>query len=324
MPEVGFELSFDLDVARRPEDVFAYLVDASHFKDLDDALVDYGPPDDLHAGSTGWFRHRRGGMTANTTFTVTAFDAPRHLTVAIAGMGYEMTEAATLVSTPSGTRATFVDRVWPTSLAGRLLVALSGGIMRRDLAKRAALLAAALERPTQGSTIPTGPARRDVVVAGLVVGTIWAIGGPILLSGDPFNPDFGQTVMFSVMQASFAAVAWLIVRIAGGDRPIVAAAWFVGAASLLGAVGNFIEDGLRMTDLGSTIYFFGLVGLLIGLIVLAITLAFRHRRALAGVMLLSVVGLVLAMGRVPIVLPVVWLSLAAWAASGHSLAALQK
>ena len=35
-----------------------------------------------------------------------------------------------------------------SALPGRLLVALSGGIMRRDLAKRAALLRAALEAPT--------------------------------------------------------------------------------------------------------------------------------------------------------------------------------
>jgi hypothetical protein len=42
-------------------------------------------------------------------------------------------------------RGADVDRVWPTSVAGRVLVALSGGIMRRDLRARSARLKALLE-----------------------------------------------------------------------------------------------------------------------------------------------------------------------------------
>jgi hypothetical protein len=84
-------------------------------------------------------------LTARTTFRVTRFEAPTGLEVAISGMGYAMTEAAELDATPTGTRARFVDRVWPTTLPGRLLVALSGGIMRRDLRARAARLKALLE-----------------------------------------------------------------------------------------------------------------------------------------------------------------------------------
>ena len=145
MPDRGFEISFDLEVAQPPEAVFGFIVDTGHLHELDDALVDFGPPGLLHDGSTGWFRHRRGGLTARTTFAVTAFEAPRRLEVAITGMGYAMTEAATLEATPNGTRARFVDRVWPTSIAGRLLVALSGGIMRRDLAKRAGRMRELLE-----------------------------------------------------------------------------------------------------------------------------------------------------------------------------------
>lgn len=63
-----------------------------------------------------------------------------------------MTEAATLEPTEGGTRATFVDRVWPTSPAGRILVALSGGIMWRDLQARAERLRAALEQPDDFAT----------------------------------------------------------------------------------------------------------------------------------------------------------------------------
>lgn len=148
MPDGDFSLSFELDVARAPRDVFALLVDPDHFRVLDPAMRDYGPKGPLTQGSEGWFKHRRGGMTATTTFRVTDLDAPRQLEVAISGMGYEMTEAAELEATTTGTRARFVDRVWPTTLPGRLLVALSGGIMRRDLRARAGRLKAILEGET--------------------------------------------------------------------------------------------------------------------------------------------------------------------------------
>jgi hypothetical protein len=144
-PVRGFELTYELDLARQPADVFALLADTGSFRAVDPALIDFGPPGALAAGAEGWFKHRRGGMTARTTFRVTEFDAPRRFEVAISGMGYSMTEAAELEAVATGTHARFVDRVWPTSLPGRLLVALSGGIMRRDLRARAARLKALLE-----------------------------------------------------------------------------------------------------------------------------------------------------------------------------------
>jgi hypothetical protein len=145
LPDGGFELTFELDVARSPEAVFSLLTDPAHFRAIDPAILDFGPQGPLTAGSEGWFKHRRGGMTARTTYRVSDFDAPDRLEVAIWGMGYAMTEAAELRPTPNGTRARFIDRVWPTTLPGRILVALSGGIMRRDLRDRAARLKALLE-----------------------------------------------------------------------------------------------------------------------------------------------------------------------------------
>jgi hypothetical protein len=121
------------------------LIDPNHFRAIDPAMLEFGPPGPLSPGSEGWSKHRRGGMTARTTYRVTAFDAPSRLEVAISGMGYAMTESAELEAIPAGTRARFVDRVWPTALPGRLLVALSGGIMRRDLRARATRLKALLE-----------------------------------------------------------------------------------------------------------------------------------------------------------------------------------
>ena len=141
----GFAIEFELPIARPPEAVFGLLADTAHFRDVDPALVEFGPPGPLGPGSSGWFRHRRGGMTARTTWTVTTYEPPNRLVVEIAGSGYGMTEAAFLEATETGTQARFVDRVWPTSLAGRLLVALSGRIMRRDLRARADRLRRMLE-----------------------------------------------------------------------------------------------------------------------------------------------------------------------------------
>jgi hypothetical protein len=148
VPDGGFSLSNQLDVARSPADVFDFLADIDSFRVLDPALVAVSPGGRLTEGLSGTFTHRRGGMTARTTWRVTEFAPPALLEVAIRGAGYEMTERASLVPLGSGTRATFVDRVWPTSLAGRVLVALSGGIMRRDLRARAGRLKAILESAT--------------------------------------------------------------------------------------------------------------------------------------------------------------------------------
>jgi hypothetical protein len=84
MPDrAGFELSTVLDIARSPEEVFAFLVDIESFKTLDVALVDVTPQGKLAAGLTGTFTHRRGGMTARTTWRVTEFEPPVRLEVAI-------------------------------------------------------------------------------------------------------------------------------------------------------------------------------------------------------------------------------------------------
>jgi len=144
-PPGGFELRHEIDIAREPGAVFGFLTSPEGLRAVDPALMDHGPPGPITAGGAGWFAHRRGGMVARTTWRVTGFAPPGHLEVEIAGMGYGMTEAADLEATATGTRARFVDRVWPTSIAGRVLVALSGGIMRRDLRARAARLKALLE-----------------------------------------------------------------------------------------------------------------------------------------------------------------------------------
>jgi hypothetical protein len=139
------EIEYELEVQQAADVVFDLLADTASMKAVDRALVEVAPEGVLAPGATGRFTHRRGGMTARTTWRVTEFARPNLLEVAIRGAGYEMTERASLAAIPGGTRATFIDRVWPTSLAGRVMVALSRGIMTRDLRLRSARLKAILE-----------------------------------------------------------------------------------------------------------------------------------------------------------------------------------
>ena len=150
------QVDHEIEIERSPADVFAFLADGDSFRVVDAALVESSWTGPLRPDATGTFVHRRGGLTARTTWAVAELDAPRRLSVEIRGTGYAMEETATLDATVRGTRLRFVDTVWPTSMLGRLLVLASSGIMRGDLRKRAARLKAAREG-TAGS--PDGPRR---------------------------------------------------------------------------------------------------------------------------------------------------------------------
>lgn len=151
-PRGGFQIESTFEIDRSPAEVFAFLSDTANASVVDPALVDFSPAGQLSAGLQGTLAHQRGWMVARTSWTVTEHDAPGSLVMEIQGAGYAMTEAATLEPLADGTRATFVDTVWPTSLAGRLLVTLSGGVMRRDLRARAERLKAVLGQPVDRST----------------------------------------------------------------------------------------------------------------------------------------------------------------------------
>ena len=148
----GFAIESTLDLRRPPDEVFDYLADTRSFKEVDAALIEFEPQGKLEAGMTGRFLHRRNGLPVRSTWQVIELAAPRRLSVEIRGMGYGMTEEADLEATPTGTRVRFVDRGWPTSLAGRVMVALSGGIVRRDLRARAERLRNVLEQPVDRTT----------------------------------------------------------------------------------------------------------------------------------------------------------------------------
>jgi hypothetical protein len=150
-PEASpMQVDHEIEVGRPAAEVFAFLADGDSFRVVDPALIESSWSGPLRQGATGTFVHRRGGMRARTSWTVVELDAPRRLSVAIRGAGYEMDETATLDDSATGTRLRFVDTVRPTSILGRLLVLASPGIMRRDLRSRAARLKAALEEPGDG------------------------------------------------------------------------------------------------------------------------------------------------------------------------------
>jgi hypothetical protein len=139
------DIRHEVDVARPPEDVFDFLVDTDSFRVIDRALVSFEPDGLMYVGLRGRFVHRRGGMTARSTWEVLELVRPSRIRVAVRGLGYEMDEVATLSALGSGTRVSFADVVHPTTRAGKVMVALSGGIMRRDLEQRSRLLKDRLE-----------------------------------------------------------------------------------------------------------------------------------------------------------------------------------
>ena len=147
MPDRGFELQTDIEIERPEADVFALLADTRGFRALDSALVEVEPEGPLAPGMTGRFLHRRAGLPARTTWQVLTFTPPSRLVVELHGMGYAMTESVDIEGSLLRTHVRFTERVWSTSFAGRLLVALSGGVMRRDLRTRAGLLKLVLEDP---------------------------------------------------------------------------------------------------------------------------------------------------------------------------------
>ena len=131
-----------------PQRVFDVLVDPATWFTIDPTLVDVSPRERITLGSSGTMRNRRGpGMTATVRWTTTELEPGVRLTQHLIGMGYELTESVELSAGSPGTQMAVVDTLVPTSFAGRVMVALSRGIMERDLASRFERLRALLESP---------------------------------------------------------------------------------------------------------------------------------------------------------------------------------
>ena len=137
--------AFTMRIGRRPDDVFAFLIDQANWAAVDPALVDLTPRSRLTLGAAGTMTRRVSGMCVTTAWEVSELEPGSCLTVRISRRGYGLTEATSLVADGDGTRATVVDTLLPTSLGGRAYVAASGPFMRRDLRDRAARLATLLD-----------------------------------------------------------------------------------------------------------------------------------------------------------------------------------
>lgn len=130
-----------------PQRVFDLLADPEAWFRVDPTLVDVSPRSPLFVGSTGTLRNRRGpGFVATASWTTTELVPGERITQHLRGSGYEMTESVTLEADGGGTTMVVVDEVWPTSLPGRVMVAMARGIMKRDMTSRSALLKAEAER----------------------------------------------------------------------------------------------------------------------------------------------------------------------------------
>lgn len=102
--------------------------------------------------------------------------------------------------------------------------------------------------------------------------------------------DWIAVVSFSVALALLAGAAWLITVLGGGSRPVVASAAVLALGGVVAAVANFVEDGLGISAFG-LVFAGGLLGVLAGLVALALVLALRGRYWLAALAAATFVGL---------------------------------
>jgi uncharacterized protein YndB with AHSA1/START domain len=131
-----------LAISAPPSAVFAMLADPAEWFAQDEALVDVAPREPLVAGSAGTMRRRVGlSLTVKTGWRNVEFVPGGRLVNVITGFGYELREAVILAPREDGgTEMVVVDTLSPTSIVGRVMVAMSRRIIERDLHARFARL----------------------------------------------------------------------------------------------------------------------------------------------------------------------------------------
>lgn len=127
----------------------------------------------------------------------------------------------------------------------------------------------------------------------LLAGVTWLARG-LLRFADPiyYAPvtalDVAAVVLTSVAFALLApSLRWLA---SAGSRAARTAATLAGLAALLAAIGNFIEDALRVPAFG-VVYVIGALGLALALIAVAILLFRLGHRWPAAIAFLTLLGL---------------------------------
>ena len=140
----ALEVVAEFRVPRPRHDVFEFLVDTGHFRQVDRALIDFEPHGRMIVGMQGTMRHRRAGITVRTRWRVVDLVPDERLVVRVRGAGYEMSEDLRLEETDGETLMRVVDLLVGTSRLGTLFVRISRSSIRRDLAARGERMRAAL------------------------------------------------------------------------------------------------------------------------------------------------------------------------------------
>jgi hypothetical protein len=158
-----------------------------------------------------------------------------------------------------------------------------------------------------------GAARRDVIVAGLLVGGVWTLGAALPVGFDEPGAIYVLSdYVYSSMLASFAVVGWLAISAAPRHRGVRLFGWTLAVAGVVGAVGNLLED---IVGVGGSEYLYGVgfFATILGFVGLAAALAVARRLVGAALVLATLVGTVVMAGHGPPVIPVLWLGAAACA-----------
>jgi hypothetical protein len=135
-----------IDIARSPDDIFAFLTDSANWSKIDDTVRRLEPIVSVALGTRGTVTNRRAaGLKATTRWEIIDFVPGSRVTNRVVGVGYELSEVVELSPTATSTNVSATDWLRATSVVGWVMVPLSGGIIRRDLQKRLARLKALLE-----------------------------------------------------------------------------------------------------------------------------------------------------------------------------------
>lgn len=147
----GLEVSGSFTVDAPRSTVYDFLADTENFPVTDTAIIDWSPRGLMVAGADGTMRRRAGGLTVTMTWRVVELVPGTRIVIEVRGMGYEIREFVDFRDAGARTEVQVVDRVTGTSLPGRLFVAASKGVIRRDIEARGGRLQAALADPARTS-----------------------------------------------------------------------------------------------------------------------------------------------------------------------------
>ncbi len=136
-----------IEIARPPEDVFAYLADGERMKRWIGGLLEFTPLDgsEPRPGSRARQRVQQAGRTFAVESEITEFEPNERLTARIEGRAFTSTVSYRLEPTDGGTRLTASAESDLHGLGGRLLAGVAARQAQRKLGADLARLKTLLE-----------------------------------------------------------------------------------------------------------------------------------------------------------------------------------